>query len=510
MQTFHVIHDVSVPEHIPDNKGKPVLAIVELGAEGINIEECVTTAGPNMPRLQQNLVFLLIPDTVNIKNRDSRQDLPFADVSSPEQKAIKRLRNIARTVLAMRKLAHNPQSHGIRPHKLSENNFKERFRERENALLISVTQSYTSLWYPSAGGQIVQKEIRTAGGQGGVPVLEQIRKTLLDDGELITAQHGAQSVLMNLRKLFFKQTDVIALSKLRENFCRLRSWPILEVPTVLDQLIRDGVSRSIWCLFLMGSDENTKPVEFYSQSTGELPFNIDLSGNYSIVTPEGANKRGWSKKIEPDLARVKDWVRQAVTEKQVTTVSEIAESVAQKHGEVPPKVFNDAVSKLVQEKRCMAHKGTKEQNDKPELLRGAGAALYIPDPNDVIITPSQVAEKGWITEEEKAFDLRGKEGARIIAPLVGRIGSLYQRGAKSFIKDFDLTELELPKGGFLRISLADAPPESVQNLGEFFEVVAGLVKFGGKTEAYLTIDDPDEKCPFIKELRKNMKRNVNK
>jgi hypothetical protein len=507
VKTFEVVHDVSAPEHIPDNKGKPVLAVVELGAEDLNVEECVTTAGPNKPRLEQNMVFLLIPETVSIKTKSPDQSPLFADTSSPALKAIVRLRDIARTVLAMRKLDHNPQSHGIRPNKLDEDNFKERFHERENGLLTAVTESYTSLWYPSAGGHIVQKEIRTAGGEGGASVLEQIRKTLIEDGELITVQHGTQSVLMNLRKLFFKQSDVVALSKLHENFCCLRSWPILEAPTVLDQLIRGGVSRGIWCLFRMESEESTKPVEIYSQSTGELPFDIDLSKDYSIITPDGANQRRWTKGKGPDLTRVKDWVRQVVTEKQIATVSEVAEDVVKKFGEVPKKALDDTISKLVQEKRCMTYKGTKEQDDKPDLTWGTSAAFYIPEPNDLIITPKQAAEKGWITAKEKALSLSGSDGAKILIPLIGRIGSLYQRGGKSAIDLLDLTELELPKGGALRISLTNVLPESVKDLGELFEVLEGLVKIGDQTEAYLEINEPNDECPFVKELRKSIKGN---
>jgi hypothetical protein len=505
MKTFHVVHDVTAPEHIPDKKGKPVLALVALDAKDLRVNECATTVGPNRPRLEQNLVFLLIPNTVTIKTDIPNQVGLFSEDSSPAQESLNRLKDIARTVLAMRKLKQNPQKHGIRPHKLDDDNFRERSNERENALLTIVTQSYTHLWYPSADGQIVQKEIRTAGGEGGMPVLEQIRKTLIEDGELITDQHNTQSVLMNLRKLFFKRADVVALSKLHENFCRLRSWPILETPALLDQLIRGGVSRGIWCLFLMGSDEHTKPVEFYSQNTEEVPFNIDLSKDYALVTPEGAHQRGWSKKEGPDLTRVKDCVREVISEFQAATVSEIQEKAVEKIGEVPAKALNDTISQLVQEKRCMTFKGTKEQQEKPDLQFGAKAAFYIPASDDVIIIPRKAAEMGWVTEKDKSFRLEGKAGAKILIPLLKQIGSLYQRGAKTPIDELDLTELELPKGGTLRISLANVPTESVKDLGEFFEVVAGLVTSGDQTEAYLTITDPDDTCPFIQALHKKQK-----
>ena len=50
---FHVEHDVSAPEHIPDNTGKPVLGVVSLNAESIDVEAMITTAGMNRPRVHR-------------------------------------------------------------------------------------------------------------------------------------------------------------------------------------------------------------------------------------------------------------------------------------------------------------------------------------------------------------------------------------------------------------------------------------------------------------------------
>jgi len=137
----------------------------------------------------------------------------------------------------------NPQNHGINPEKLDEQDFKQRHKEREIALVTAVTESYKNLWYPSATGQIVCKEIRTSGGEGGISVLEQIRKTLIDDCELITSDQINQSTLNGLKKIFFDPLDVVEISKIRENFCRIRKWPILASSDLLDQLIREGVNR---------------------------------------------------------------------------------------------------------------------------------------------------------------------------------------------------------------------------------------------------------------------------
>ena len=291
-----------------------------------------------------------------------------------------------------------------------------------------------------------------------------------------------------------------------ENFCRIRSWPILDTPSVMDQLIRAGVSRGIWCLFRMGSDDSTRPDEFYSRETGELPFGIDFDKDFSIVTVEGARKRGWIKESGPDLSRIQNWVRQTTGEKQVAMVSEIAETVTKNFGQVTLKALNEAVSKLVQENRIMTYKGRIDQEEKPDLISGTSAIFYNPEPDDIIITPARAAEKGWITEKDKTFSLSGKEGAKILLPLLRKIGSFYQRGGRTDLDMLDLVELDLPKGGTLRITLSNVPSDSMKELGELFEVVAGIVQMGEGTEAYLDISDPKDDCPFIQELRKSSKK----
>jgi hypothetical protein len=60
--------------------------------------------------------------------------------------------------------------------------------EREHALVTGVSQTYDRIWFPSASGQLVDREIKTAGGEGGAPVIERISETLSEAGELITAR----------------------------------------------------------------------------------------------------------------------------------------------------------------------------------------------------------------------------------------------------------------------------------------------------------------------------------
>lgn len=52
-------------------------------------------------------------------------------------------------------------AYGVNRARMDEQDFDERHAEREGALVTAVTQSYASLWYPSASGKTVRKEIET-------------------------------------------------------------------------------------------------------------------------------------------------------------------------------------------------------------------------------------------------------------------------------------------------------------------------------------------------------------
>ncbi|MBF0103225.1 MAG: AAA family ATPase, partial [Desulfobacterales bacterium] len=503
IKTFHVLHDVSAPEHIPDNKGKLTLALVALGAGTIHIEECITTTGPNRPRLEQNLVIILVPDTVKVKTAHRIQNTLFEPQISSEKDSLLRLRDIARTVLAMRRLTQNPQFYGINPHKIDEDDFKKRYSERENALITVVTETYKNLWYPSASGQIICKEIKTAGGEGGISVLEQIRKTFIEEKELLTSEHNTQSDLMNLRKLFFKHTDVIQIAKLKENFNRVRVFPILDSSTVLDQLIRAGVTRNIWCVFKMGNDENIKPDEFFSQEQGDLPLHIDLK-DYSLITPEGARQRKWFTSSGIDPAKIKDNIRQLISDKQQAKITDVINEYHQKFGEVSSKDMDNALTELIKQEKLMTYKGDVDQHDKPDLTTGPKVVYYTLEQDDVVIIPSKAAEKGWLKIKSNELHLDGKQGAKALLPLLKRLGSLYQKGATSPIDSLELIDMDLPHGGKLKITISDASPESMKNLAELFEVVSGITKISEETHAYLDISQPQNNCLFIRELQKNL------
>ncbi|GLI35253.1 MAG: hypothetical protein GX433_07630 [Deltaproteobacteria bacterium] len=211
--TFHIEHDVSAPEHVADNKNQPVLAMITLDAREIDPETFITTVGPNRPCIRQNHVFLPVPNTVHVKGEIWNEERVRRAVET-----LNRLQDLARWVIAMRRLKEKPEDYGVHPSKLNDADFLARQKERELALQTALAQTYDGVWYPSASGQIVYKDIKTSGGEGGFSILEELRRVLLSEGELISAERvQTREMLQALSALFFEssQTPTVASRRSR-------------------------------------------------------------------------------------------------------------------------------------------------------------------------------------------------------------------------------------------------------------------------------------------------------
>ncbi|MFZ5897783.1 MAG: ATP-binding protein [Bacillota bacterium] len=497
---FHIEHDVSLPEHIPDGKGRPTLAVVSPTADTVDIEAMVTTKGENRPREQQNLVFVLIPETVCVEGTNE-QDSLFSGQESKAREARERIEGIARQVKAMRILVGNPRGYGVNPRRLEEEDFRKRHAEREQALVTAVSRIYTSLYYPSTTGHIVRKDVKTAGGEGGVPFIQLIRDVLTKDGELLTDTHTTQADLVNLGRLFFEHGDTIPVETLRNNFFCLRSWPVLESADLLERIIRAGVQKGVWCVYRMASQDSLQPAELYHRDN-DIPMGVNLCDKgYSLITPQGANQRGWTTARAVDPGKIRDAVIYEVAQAGTSTVREVSEGVTNKCGQVPARDLADAVVTLVKSGRLLVAQGKPDSGEKPHLVRGEEAALYTPQPGDLLVTPARAAELGWVTRESRRLSLEGRKGAEKFLPLMRRLGSIYNRGAKSTVEMLDIVDLKLPEGGAIRLQLTNVPPASMKTLGELFEVLDTVAQQGESTEVFLEIPDPGDDCPFVRELK---------
>lgn len=495
--TFQVIHDVSAPEHIPDKTEKPVLGLIALDADQIIAEQFVTTAGPNRPRIHQNMVFLLVPKIVREGSRvwDTETAIQAKDM-------LNRMDALAHTVLAMRKLRKQPENYGINLAKLLENEFDHRLKEREMALITTVTQCYDGLCFPSASGQVVRKEISTGGGEGGASVIEEIRRLLKSEGELITSDMAlTQETAYALTKRFFEASQTPSLASVKENFACRRRWPILENPSLLDQIIRAGVTRGVWCLFRM-TGQNEKPDKFFSQETGDIPFDIDLSEKgWGLITLQGASQRSWSP-IGIDRAKVKTLVAETVKQFEAATVADVIHQVKEQFGEIPDRTVTEVTKDLIHDGKLAAYSGKPGQQEKPpDLIYGSGAIAPLVKAENILAMPATIAKRGWIKKKTETFMLSGREGAARIIPLLGTMGSLYVRGAKSAIRTLEMVDLEIPGGGRLHLTLENVPAEGMKKLDELLEILGETVRQGDRTEADLEIDDPDETCLLIQKLK---------
>ena len=498
VRTFHVEHDVYAPEHIPDNQTNPVLGLVALDAQEIDVESIITTKGPNhQARERQNLVFLLIPNTVKVDGKTEEIRM-FGD--RDRDQALTKIRDSARWALAIRELKKRPQDYGINAARLDQDDFRRRATEREKALETSVTEAYNRLWFPSASGDIVQKEIKTAGGESGASVIERIRKILLDDNELITKEHTDLATLTKFKELFFRQSQTPSVKEIRANFLSKRDWPVLESVDVLEQILRAGVTKGVWCIFRMGDMDQIQPDEFFDQET-EVPLGLDLrKDEYSLITLQQAKVRNWTSGEGPDIEEVERWVKEVIAEYNAIRIGKLQENINEKHGELSTDQISEIISRFARQETVYAYQGKENQEDKPQLIYGVKASLYSPSKNDIVLTKSEAAKRGWLSDKPEVFKLSGREAAEQLVSVLNRIGSLYNRGAKSAVKEFDLVDLELEKGGKLRIGLHDVPAESMKNLGELFGVIAGITQIDHDTEGFLVIEDPSEDCLFLKEL----------
>ena len=157
---------------------------------------------------------------------------------------------------------------------------------------------------------------------------------------------------------------------------------------------------------------------------------------------------------------------------------------------------------IVKEGRYGLYEGSASQSDKPEhITSGFEAYGHIIDDNEVLVTRGTQSERGWLEDKFHQLRIDGNDGARKLFPLLKRIGSMYTRGATSTIDSLDISDLQLPDGGTIRVAVENASPSDIRKLDEFFQVLCEISKVSEETEAELVIENPDDNCQFVKALK---------
>jgi len=501
-RTFKVYSEVTDPGQVPDNQDQPQLALIGLDAGTVDPEAFVTTRGPGTPRLQQNVVFLLIPETVTVQSEESGELPSMSEAERRVERSRQRINDLARFVLAMRKLRDNPSHHGIQPAKLLEGDFEHRHKEREQALVTAVAETYSSLWYPSASGNIVRKEIKTAAAEGGQDIVNAIREVLVKEREIVTAAQITQADLLNLGKLFFHQADHIALEEVFRHFCERRTWPVLDGRDVLDKIARTGAEHGQWCLYRMGDGDH--PQAIYSRDIEDVPLGLDVrEKGWSLMTVPGAKQRGWmAGAASVDKAKIRGAVESVLGSGGAMTIYEVREQASARVGEFPDPEFNEVIEDLLRNRKACSYHGKKDQENKPDqIIHGPNAIMLQIKGDDVIMPKSVAAERGWLEAADVRFSLSGEAAKKRLVPLLGKIGSIYRKGGKSKIDLLNVGDLDLPSGGHLRLELNDATPESLKLLDELFEILGDQTDQGTQTYAEIEINEPIEGCALIARLK---------
>lgn len=506
IKSFNIYDDVELPENIPDNKGIPCIAVIKLGAGKINPEEFIVSAGVNTPRIEQNLVFLLVPRTVSATIGIVKEENLLITELSDAEKTLNRLREIAKLVLAMRRLSEAPESYGIRPEKLKESEFQKRLRERELALQTSVTEAYRQLWFPSSTGQIACKEIKASGGEGGESFFNQIRSVLKDENELVTDETSPDAI----KPLFFESSDFISISDIQKKFCRERKWPVPESPKTIAKIARDGVVKGLWCLFGLHEAGDDKPSEFYTKKTGGVALGTEImTGDYSLITIEGAKKRGWigTKKADPE--KIAHLIRNEVSAQKEVGYKTIVEKVASATG-VQEEVVKSTIENMIRKKEFLMYSDGSSEDGKPtDLITGEKAEFETPTDDHVIISSSEAKNRDWIadTHGQNQFDF-DREKAPQFMNLIKKAGSMYGKGAKTEFALMDLYGLELKSGGTIRVSLENISPESMKSLDELFGSLVNITKCGQETFFSIEVKNTANNCNFMSELEKIKKTDI--
>lgn len=500
---FKVVTDVGAPEHLPDKTSTPVLGLVALDQEQIDPEEFITRAGPNVPRLHQNLVFLLVAETTLVKGDHRPDDDMLENQSSRALELKDRLQGTATDVLARKILADDPQSFGLSPASISADEFTAESRERANALITVVTQAYRNLWFPGPGGKIIRRELSTAGGEGGAPVIEMIKEILDNEGELVTSEHAENvSAIASISKFFFESKDLRTLDEIKRDFYCKRAWPVLAESSVLDLMIRSGVRHGAWCLFRMGDVQDIKPAEFFSRND-DVPFDLNLSEpGWSIVTPQGAKKRGWEQTEAIDPPTIHRWVEEEIRTKGYESVAELTDNIQAEHGDVPAAHVENAVDGLIRSGVLFVHEPTVDpETDSDSLQSSDQWILSKVRPEYKVITRAEAVQRGWISARRDEISLSGEEALNKVWPLVKTLGQLYSKGASSTIDYLELSRLALSNGATLDIRIENAGAADIRGLDELFELLVELTDKGEETYIGLDIHEPQEGCLLVKKLK---------
>jgi hypothetical protein len=501
---FEICTDVTHPQDIPDSP-KNTLALLSFRKEEIAPEEYITQRGKNLPRVHQNNVFLLMPSTAVIPSQLPRDQLHLGGEDKRQGELVS-LHNLARQVLAMKKLEKKPQDYGISSDKLKEQDFSQKIKERTKALETRVIQTYSIFAFPSEKETCSFRSLQTAGGEAGRGILQQIVQILKEEKKMLFQEDLESSAIKSLGSLFWGSGDYARMEDMRKYFSSRRSWPALESSHLFEGLLRRGVERGFWCIALPPGEGEIHPPELY---TPEEPLPLDWKGDsrdYHLFSPQGIQKRGWGKSKGPKKEEIEAKSREIIKNAPSLKVEEIHEQVKQWREDTPEEDFREVLRDLLRKEKLYIYEGSPDQRDTPQrFIKGDKYIIPSFEPHSVIISESEARLRGWVKDTGgESQNTVNTEDLSLILGMLHTIASKYAKGGTSTVDVLELLGMELPGGGKMELILTDVPPESLKALGELFEVLQRLVSPSSNSSGLLEIKDPQDRCPFAEFLKQKI------
>lgn len=179
-------------------------------------------------------------------------------------------------------------------------------------------------------------------------------------------------------------------------------------------------------------------------------------------------------------------------------VKEAVEKVQEDHGSVKESTVLEAINEAVQNGRIYTYEIKEPGPDEnPDLVYGSNAMFHQTQKEDMLITPATASEKGWIESEDTRYTKQGHGLAIALHKQLGKISSLYRRGATTQPEILRLAMLDLPNGGKLSLDLINPSPKDMQALSELFDVLSDITTIGEDSQAMIDILDAPDDCAFI-------------
>lgn len=506
---FDVRANITASEDIPDNVNKPQLGVLAFREREFDPTAFIERHG-EAPRVCQNLVFLLTPDTAHPRGEQwSEQRV------QQSHRGYQRLIAAARKAIALERLDARPDNWGVTREQLQRTEFLDRVRKTPNELRTNVEESYRYLTYPGRdGGRAVRRDLGkggggpSAGGSSGLLLESNLLSQLAKDGELIASNSlASQEVLISLNHLFFATHQQVSVDRLEANFARLRQWPILQNPRLLQDLLREGATRNAWCLAHMPERNAHKPDTLYHQDNPP-PITVEPKGaEWIICTREHAKQLGWLESIVRDPNVIAGWIRDAAETLIETDVPTLVQTIEAQHDKVDRNVMDEQLENLLKAGTLAGWaESAFNESGRPDpaqaYTRDNVPPMGIRDAA-VKITPYHVAqERGWVAEpkvQEQAFQLDNGERIKQILNL---LSGTALKDSETEVRQLRVSG-QSGDGGQFQLVFAKTTVSALIDLRSLFAEIATRIRFNGQgSRLTIVLGRTQPECRFAAALEK--------